>query len=103
MQTKLTIRHGDIPEALKARAASIMERLARLAMRPTSAHVTFGNDHQRATVEIVLNAARGAVHVAGAEGPDPRTALDRASAKLRRQLDKHTTAPRRRARKTAAR
>ena len=103
MQVTITARHNDIPEDLRARAAELVGRLARLANRPTSAHVTFDTDHQRATAEVVLNAARGAVHVAAAEAADHRTALDRVAAKLRRQLDKHDVHPARRARKAAAR
>ena len=97
METTITTRHGEIPEALHLRAERLVERLARLATRPTAAHVTFGLDHQRATAEIRLTAARGAVHVASAEAPDHRTALDRAAQKLRRQLDKQEAHPRRRA------
>jgi ribosomal subunit interface protein len=97
METSITTRHGEIPEALRLRAGRLVERLARLANRPTAAHVTFGLDHQRATAEIRLTAARGAVHVASAEAPDHRTALDRVAQKLRRQLDKQEANPRRRA------
>lgn len=103
MQTRITARALVLPPELKERASVVVGRLAKLALRPTRAQVTFGSEHQRATAEIVLTAARGAVHVAAADASDHRTALDRASAKLRRQLDKATTAPRRRARKAAAR
>ncbi len=95
METMITTRHGEIAAALRLRAERVVERLARLANRPTAAHVTFDVDHQRATAEVRLLAARGAVHVASAEAADHRTALDRAAAKLRRQLDKVETKPRR--------
>jgi ribosomal subunit interface protein len=95
METMITTRHGEIAEALRLRAERVLERLARLANRPTTAHVTFGVDHNRATAEVRLVAARGAVHVASAEAADHRTALDRVAAKLRRQLDKQETKPRR--------
>jgi len=97
METMITARHGEIAELLRARAERVVERLVRLAVRPTAAHVTFGQDHQRATAEVMLTAARGHVHVASAEAADHRTALDRAAAKLRRQLDKQEANPRRRA------
>ncbi len=103
MHVTITARRSEIPDALKARAESVVTRLARLAVRPTSAHVTFDTEHQRAVAELILNAARGAVHVAAADAADHRTALDRAAAKLRRQLDKVTTAPKHRVRKAAAR
>ncbi len=97
METMITARHGEIADVLRARAERVVERLARLANRPTAAHVTFGLDHQRATAEVMLTAARGAVHVASADAADHRTALDRAVAKLRRQLDKQEANPRRKA------
>jgi ribosome-associated inhibitor A len=88
MQTTITARHGEIPADLKARAELVLERLSKRATRPTSAHLTFDTGAPGASAEIVLNAARGAVHVAKAEAEDHRTALDRALAKLQRQLDK---------------
>lgn len=95
MQVTITARHGDIPEDLRERAETVVTRLGRFAHRPTSAHVTFDVDHQRATAEVVLNAARGAVHVASADAPDHRTALDRVAAKIRRQLEKMDPRPER--------
>jgi ribosomal subunit interface protein len=96
MQIRITSRHGEVPVALKLRAESVVKRLARMAHRPTRAQVTFDTEHQRAAVELVLWAARGAVLVARAEASEHRTALDRVAQKLRRQLDKRPT-PRRRA------
>jgi ribosomal subunit interface protein len=95
MDTMITSRHGEIAEALEARVARVVARLARLATRPTVAHVTFDLEHQRATAEVRILAARGALHVARAEAADHRTALDRVAAKLRRQLDKRHAKPRR--------
>ena len=97
METTITTRHSEIADALRVRAERVVERLARLAKRPTAAHVTFGVDHQRSTAEVRLTAARGVVYVASGEAADHRTALDRAVAKLRRQLDKLEANPRRRA------
>jgi len=93
MRVSITARHGEIPEQLRERAEAVVARLAKLAARPTSAHVTFDVDHQRSTAEMVINAARGAVHVASADAVDHRTALDRVAAKIRRQLDKHEARP----------
>jgi len=96
MEIIVTTRHGEVPESLRARAERVVAHLARLAHRPTTAHVTFDLVHQRATAEVRLSAARGAVHIASAEAMDHRTALDRVAAKLRRQLDKRGPAVRRR-------
>lgn len=95
MQLMITSRHEEVPETLRARAESVVSRLARFAHRPTRAQVEFDSDHQRATAELRLHAARGIVHIASAEARDHRTALDRAAAKLRRQLDKKVTDRRR--------
>jgi len=97
METTITARHGEIADVLRARVERVVEHLVRLTNRPTAVHVTFGLDHQRATAEVRLTAARGAVHVASADAADHRTALDRAAAKLRRQLDKQEANPRRKA------
>jgi ribosomal subunit interface protein len=91
MQLTITSRHEEVPEALRTRAEVVVSRLARFAHRPTHAQVEFSLDHHRATAELRLHAARGTVHVASAEAGDHRTALDRAAAKLRRQLDKKAT------------
>jgi ribosome-associated translation inhibitor RaiA len=40
------------------------------------------------TVEVQLHRARGVMHVGKSSAADHRTALDRAVAKVRRQLDK---------------
>ena len=88
MRVTITARHCEIPDELRARARSLLERLTKVALRPHDGQVVFLADHGAATVEVRLHAARGAVHVGTASAPDHRTALDRAVAKVRRQLDK---------------
>lgn len=95
MVTTITSRKGEVPEALRERAVAVLERLGRMAKRPTSSTVTFGAEHQRATAEIILKPSRGEPVVAKADAPDHRTALDRAAAKARRQLDKAVPSRRR--------
>jgi len=88
MRITITARHCEIPDELRARARTLLERLERVAPRPHDGQVVFVADHGRPTAEVRLHTARGAVHVATAPGVDHRTALDRAVAKVRRQLDK---------------
>ena len=95
MRITITARHCDIPDDLRERARALLERLGRVAPRPHGGQVIFGADHGMPEVEVRLHAARGQIHVATASGADHRTALDRAAAKVRRQLDK---APARRGR-----
>lgn len=95
MDTRITTRHGEVPDALRERAQTVLERLGKLATRPISGHVTFDLENQRAEAEILLKPSRGEPVVARADAPDPRTALDRAAAKVRRQLDKAVPSRRR--------
>ncbi len=102
MQTTITMRREDVPGELRARAEEALERLAKRAVRATSAHLTFDSGKAGVSAEIVLNAARGVVYVARADAIDHRTALDRALDKLQRQLEKAEANPARSRRKAAA-
>jgi ribosomal subunit interface protein len=95
MQTTITARHCDIPEALRERALIVAERLGSLASRPLEAAVTFHADGLEQVVELRLHDSRGELFVASGEAADHRTALDRAEEKLRRQLEKANGRPRR--------
>lgn len=88
MHTTITVRHCEIPETLRERARTVVERLGGLAHRPVESAVVFDTDGQLATAELRLHAARGETLVAHGEADDHRTALDRAEEKLRRQLEK---------------
>ncbi len=95
MHTTITVRHCEIPEALRERALAVSERLAQLAPRPLEAAVVFDADGLQQVVELRLHVARGEPFIAKGEGTDHRTALDRAEGKLRRQLEKVNGRPRR--------
>jgi len=95
MRVTITARHCDVAPELRARARALVERLARVARRPVDAQVLFSADHGRAVVEVRLHAARGRVHVGRADAPDHQSGLDRAVARVRRQLDKVPTRRRR--------
>jgi ribosome-associated translation inhibitor RaiA len=94
MRITITARHCEIPEELRVRARTLVERLAKVATRPHDGQVLFSADHGMPTAEVRVHAARGLVHVATAAGPDHRSALDVAVARVRRQLGK--AAPKRR-------
>lgn len=95
MRTTITARHCEIPEALRERAQTVLERLGNFARRPVEATVVFDADGLDRIAELRLHVARGEVLIARGEGEDHRTALDRAEEKLRRQLER-VTQPRRR-------
>jgi ribosome-associated translation inhibitor RaiA len=50
--------------------------------------VVFDTEGILQTVELRLHLAAGDILVAGGEGPDHRSALDRAEEKLRRQVER---------------
>lgn len=95
MKPTITARHCDIPEPLRQRTLSVVERLDSLASRPMETAVVFDTDGTGQTVEIRLHLARGEVLVARGSGIDHRTALDRAEEKLRRQIRRASERPRR--------
>lgn len=88
MQTTITVRHTEIPDTLRERAAAVVDRIGDIAGRATEATVVFDADGLLRTAEIRLKVAGGDVLVARGEADDPRTALDRAEDKLRRQVEK---------------
>jgi ribosomal subunit interface protein len=86
MQTIVTARHCEVPDALRKVAVEVIGRVAKMARRPQRAQVVFDTDHSRKVVEVQMSLPRGKVCIASAEAADFRTALDRAAARLRQQL-----------------
>jgi len=86
IRTTITTRHCEIADALRERAELVMARLVTLSDRATEPTVVFDLEAGLHQAELRLQTAGGKVLVAAAEGPDHRTALDRAEGKLRRQL-----------------
>jgi ribosomal subunit interface protein len=93
MLMTVTARHCDIPEELKERAEHVLDRIANHAARPVDGTVVFDmSDHKSATerhqAEIRLHLSHGDILIAAGAADDHRTALDRAEARLRSQLEK---------------
>jgi ribosomal subunit interface protein len=88
MRITITTRHCDIPEDLRARARARLERLGQRAPRSHHIKLIFSAEHGQPSVELELHTSRRQVHFATGEGADHRTSLDRAVAKLRRQIGK---------------
>lgn len=86
METIITARHCEISEALRERASTIVERLEALAPREVEATIVFDTEGAAATAEVRLHVANGDVLVASGDGPDHRTALDRAEERIKRQV-----------------
>ena len=86
MQTTVTARHCEITDALRERAEEVTARLAELSPHALECTVVFDAEGLIHRVEIRLHARRRKVLIGVGEGPDHRTALDRAEEKLRPQL-----------------
>jgi ribosomal subunit interface protein len=95
MQPTITSRHCEISDTLRDRAITVVQRLGNLASRSMESTVVFDADGLQQTVEIRLHVPQGEVLVARGDGPDHRTALDRAEERLKRQLERVVDRPRR--------
>jgi ribosomal subunit interface protein len=95
MQTTITARHCEVSDPLRERALTVVERLGNLASRPMEMTVVFDADGLEQTVELRLHVAGGEILVAKGGGSDHRSALDRAEGKLRKQLERASSRPRR--------
>jgi ribosomal subunit interface protein len=102
MQVTVTARHCEITDALQERAEQVAQRIAALSHRPIGCTVVFSMDGQSSTAEVRLQDGRGDTLVASGEGPDHRTALDRAEERVKRQLQAVAGRRARRTRRTEA-
>ena len=96
MQTTISARHGEVPETLRERAITVVERLGKVTPHPIDVAVVFDSDGPASTAELRLHVAGGEILVARGGGPDHRSALDRAEEKLRRQVERTSDRPRKR-------
>lgn len=101
MQVTVTALHCEITDALQERAEQVAQRIAAIAHRPIGCTVVFGVEAQASTAEVRLQDGHGEVLVASGDGPDHRTALDRAEERVRRQIES-AAGRSRRARRTEA-
>jgi ribosomal subunit interface protein len=95
MQTIITARHCKVPDQLRERARTVVERLGNLASQAIEMTVVFDTEGPKQRVELRLHATQGDVLVAKGEGVDHRTALDRAEEKLKRQVERASDRSRR--------
>jgi len=91
MLTTISARRFDISDSLRERAQAVSDRLEKLSPHALEATIVFQTEshpEQTYQVEIRLHARGRKVPIAIGDGPDHRTALDRAEEKLRPQLEK---------------
>lgn len=92
MQTTISARHCELTDSLRERTEAVASHLERLSPHALEATIVFETEGQPPVcrVEIRLHARGRKVLIGIADGPDHRTALDRAEEKLRPQLEKAT-------------
>lgn len=88
MRITVSARHTEITDALRQRARTVAGRLADLSPHALDATVVFDAGPLQQTVELRLHARGRKLLIGVGQGPDHRTALDRAEEKLRVQLMK---------------
>ena len=101
METRITARHCEVSEALQSRARAVALRFDKQSPHALNATFIFDVSPTAHSVEIVLHARGRKVLKGKGQGPDHRTALDRAEEKLRPQLAKATSSRARSRRKSA--
>lgn len=95
MRTTVSMRHGEVDAALRERAEVVLGRLAGIAPRAVEGAVVFDVDAGQQTAELKVHLPGGKILVATGIDKDHRTALDRAEEKVRRQVERTSTAARR--------
>ena len=88
MDPVITARHCEVTPELRRRATAIVERISLFAGRPMETSVVFGVEAGISIAEVRLHIAQGDAFIARGEGPDHATALDRAEAKIRKQVER---------------
>lgn len=88
LPTTVTVRHCDVPDALRAHAQAVVERVGQKAHRPQEAAVVLDVEGLTATAELRMHLSQGDVLVAHGHGPDHRSALDQAEGRLARQVQR---------------
>ncbi len=86
MDIRITARHCSVPDALRDTAQSRVSRLTRYEPRANAADVQFSEENAFKHVDVRVSVPGATQLHARGEGHSFRTALDRAVARLQRQL-----------------
>ena len=87
MEMTLSVRHAEVPDALKEYVRDQVAGLSRYFGNLVGADLILDQEGHRSIAEVRLQTSVD-IHIARDEGGDMRTAVDGAIAKLRRQLDR---------------
>jgi ribosomal subunit interface protein len=96
MQTTISSRHIALDPDLRDRAEQVLARLARQGRRTVEGVAVFDATGGRPQAELRVHCSGGVTLVARAAAPDFRSALDTAENRLKNQLARVTSRPRRR-------
>ncbi|MBI5300418.1 MAG: ribosome-associated translation inhibitor RaiA [Deltaproteobacteria bacterium] len=88
METTFTFRNINASDALKTHTLDKLTKLGKYLVKPTQAHIIFGVERFNHVVEVTLN-ANGIQYISHEKSEDMYTSIDKAVAKLERQLKKY--------------
>ena len=88
METTFTFRNLDTSEALKIHTLDKLEKINKYLIKPTKTHIIFHVEKFNHIVEVTLN-ANGIQYVSHEKSENMYTSIDKAVAKLERQLKKY--------------
>lgn len=88
METLFTFRNLKASEALKTHTLDKLDKISKYLIKPTKAHIIFNVERFNHRVEVTLN-ANGKQYVSHEKSEDMYTSIDKAVAKLERQLKKY--------------
>ncbi|MDO8527196.1 MAG: ribosome-associated translation inhibitor RaiA [Deltaproteobacteria bacterium] len=88
METTFTFRNFDTSDALKTHTLDKLDKIGKYLIKPTKIHVIFNVERFNQIVEVTLN-ANGVQYVSHEKSEDMYTSIDKAVAKLERQLKKY--------------
>ncbi|MBL9125406.1 MAG: ribosome-associated translation inhibitor RaiA [Planctomycetaceae bacterium] len=90
MQTKISVRHGQLSDATRSKIAAKLEKLHRVFERLTAIEVTVDLERKdSASVELLVSAEHKHDFVATETAADVMTAVDGVLPKLEQQLRKY--------------
>lgn len=88
MQTNFTFRNMDTSDALKTHALEKLDKLNKYLIKPIQAHVIFHVEKFNHIVEVTLT-ENGKQHISHEKSENMYTSIDKAVAKMERQLRKY--------------
>ena len=94
MRTTISARHVAVDDALRLRTERVLERLGHFASRAVEATAVFDTIGGQPAAELRLNCAGKPTLVSIAAADAHRSALDKAEARMKRQLTRVATRPR---------